>query len=134
MRNLFVCAAVLAVGACAAEPAPLGPPIALSNTPSLSSAAILDVVGGNTGTGTMSGSNITYAMYISPDGTALASLPTGIDTGHWQVTSDGQWCMNWKLFRDGQEYCQRVYPHGDGYKFVNGNSEELLTFAPGKLF
>jgi hypothetical protein len=134
MKKLFVCAALLALGACVEKPAALGPPIATSDAPGLSSAAILDVVNGNTGVGTMSGSNITYAMYIAPDGTAQTQLPTGIDTGNWRLTSDGQWCVNWKLFRNGEEYCQRVYRHGEGYKFVNGNSEELLTFAPGKRF
>ncbi len=134
MRNLFVCAALLALGACAGQPAPLGPPVAMSTEPGLSAAAIRGVVNGNTGVGTMSGSTVTYAMYVAPNGTAQAQLPTGIDTGNWRLTDDGQWCASWKLFRNGEEYCQRVYPHGEGYKFVNGNSEELLTFMPGKRF
>jgi len=134
MKTLFVCAAALALGACAAEPAPLGPSIATSDAPGLSSAAILDVISGNTGVGTMSGSTVTYAMYVAPDGTAQARLPTGTDTGNWRLTSDGQWCVNWKLFRNGEEYCQRVYKDGKGYKFVNASSEELLVFAPGKRF
>ncbi len=47
------------------------------------------------------------------------------------LTDDGQWCAKWLLFRGGAEYCQRVYLQGDVYKFVNSNSEELLTFKPG---
>jgi hypothetical protein len=70
-------------------------------------------------------------MYLASDGTALAQLPTGVDEGTWRLTDDGQWCAKWKLFRAGTEYCQRVYPQGEGYKFVNSSSVELLSFKPG---
>jgi hypothetical protein len=132
MKNLFAGGAVLALAACAVQPAPLGPPIVMSAAPGLTSAAIRDAIVGQTGVGTMSGSNIVYSMYVAPDGTALAKLPTGVDPGNWRLTEDGQWCVAWKLFRGGEEYCQRVYHEGAGYKFVNSNSQELLTFAPGK--
>jgi hypothetical protein len=130
MKKIIGCIAVLGLAACA-HPAPLGPPIVASSGPSLSAAAVRDVIAGNTGTGTMSGSHITYSMYLAPDGTALAQLPTGIDQGTWHLTDDGQWCAKWQLFRGGNEYCQRVYQQGDTYKFVNSNSEELLSFKPG---
>jgi hypothetical protein len=130
MKKIFGCIAVIGLAACA-QPAALGPPVVASSGPSLSANAIRDVVSGNTGTGTMSGSHITYSMYLQADGAALAQLPTGIDHGTWRLTDDGQWCAKWKLFRGGNEYCQRVYPQGEGYKFVNSNSEELLSFRPG---
>jgi hypothetical protein len=132
MKKLLGCIAVLGLAACAVKPAPLGPPIVTSSAPGLTSAAIRDAIAGNTSVGTMSGSNITYSMYVAPDGTAQAKLPTGIDPGTWRLTEDGQWCAKWRLFRGGDEYCQRVYREGDGYKFVNSNSEELLRFTPGK--
>jgi len=132
VKNLLLgCIAVLGLAACA-HPAPLGPPIVASSEPGLSAAAVRQAVAGNTGTGTMSGSHITYSMYLAPDGAAEAKLPTGIDRGSWRLTEDGQWCAKWQLFRGGTEYCQRVYQDGDVYKFVNSNSEELLSFAPGK--
>jgi hypothetical protein len=130
MKNLIGCIAVLGLAACA-HPAALGPPIVASTGPSLSAAQIRTAVAGNTGTGTMSGSHITYSMYLAADGKALAQLPTGVDQGTWMLTDDGQWCAKWQLFRGGAEYCQRVYLQGDVYKFVNSNSEELLTFKPG---
>jgi len=123
--------AVIGLAACA-HPAALGPQIVASPGPGLSAAAIRAAVAGNTGTGTMSGSHITYSMYLAPDGSAQALLPTGIDKGDWRLTEDGQWCAKWLLFRGGTEYCQRVYLEGDVYKFVNNNSEELLRFTPGK--
>jgi hypothetical protein len=131
MKKLLGCIAVLGLAACA-QPAPLGPPIVTSYGPGLSAAAVREAVAGNTGTGTMSGSHITYSMYLGADGTAEATLPTGIDKGSWCLTDDGQWCAKWQLFRGGSEYCQRVYLEGDTYRFVNSNSEELLRFAPGK--
>jgi hypothetical protein len=130
MKKILGCIAVLGVAACA-QPAPLGPPVGMSSGPGLSSNAIRDVVSGNTATGTMSASHIVYSMYLAADGTALAQLPTGVDEGTWRLTEDGQWCAKWKLFRAGTEYCQRVYPQGEGYKFANSNSVELLTFKPG---
>jgi hypothetical protein len=131
MKKILGCIAVLGLAACA-QPTPLGPQIVTSSDPGLSAAQIRSVVAGNTGTGTMSGSHITYSMYLAADGTAQAALPTGIDKGNWRLTDDGQWCAKWQLFRGGAEYCQRVYLEGDVYKFVNSNSEELLRFAPGK--
>jgi len=131
MKKLLGCIAVLGLTACA-QPSPLGPPIVRSYGPGLSMVAIRDVVAGNTGTGTMSGSHIIYSMYLATDGTAQAELPTGIDKGNWRLTDDGQWWAKWQLFRGGTEYCQRVYLDGDVYKFVNNDSEELLRFAPGK--
>jgi hypothetical protein len=130
MKKIFGCVAVLGLAACA-QPAPLGPPIVTSSGPALDAAAVRLAVAGNTGTGTMSGSHITYSMYLAPDGTALAQLPTGIDKGTWYLTDDGQWCAKWQLLRGGREYCQRVYHQGEGYKFINRSSEELLTFKPG---
>ncbi len=87
---------------------------------------------GNTGTGPMSGSHVMFTMYIAPDGTALADLPTGVEHGAWHLTADDQWCVKWENYRAGQEYCQHVYPTGASYKFVNATSEELMTFTPGK--
>jgi len=131
MKKILGGIAVLGLAACA-QPAPLGPQIVTSPGPGLSADQIRAAVAGNTGTGTMSGSHITYSMYLAADGTAQADLPTGIDKGSWRLTDDGQWCAKWKLFRGGAAYCQRVYREGDYYKFVNSSSVELLHFAPGK--
>jgi hypothetical protein len=132
MRKLLGCAGTLLLVAACAAPAPLGPPIVVPAGPGLSTAAVREAIAGNTGTGTMSGSSITYSMYVAPDGTAQAKLPTGIDQGTWRLTDDGQWCAKWHVFRGGQEYCQRVYKEGEFYNFVNSNSVEILRFVPGK--
>jgi hypothetical protein len=135
MRFLVAGVAALALAACVQEkPAPLGPPIVVPAGPGLTPAAIREAVVGNIGTGVMSGSQITYSIYVAPDGTTETRLPTGVDPGAWRLTDDGQFCAKGRLFRNGEEYCQRVYKDGDIYKFVNNNSVELLTFAPGKRF
>jgi hypothetical protein len=132
MKQLFACVPALALAACVVQPAPLGPPIVSSAGPGLTTPAIRDAMVGSTGTGTMSGSNIEYSMYVAPDGTAQSRLPTGIDEGNWRLTDDGQWCVRWQRFRGGEEYCQRVYKEGNVYKFINSNSVELLSFSAGK--
>lgn len=135
-RSVLACVAVGALAACTAAeqpPAPLGPAVENDQTqPALSADQIKSLVVGNTGTGPISGSHITFKMYVAPDGTALADLPTGVENGAWRLTADGQWCVKWDHYRAAQEYCQRVYPDGGKYKFVDGTSEEIFTFEPGK--
>ncbi len=136
IKSIFACAALGALTACAAAeqpPAPLGPPVLDDKTqPALSADQIKSLVVGNTATGPMSGSHVNFKMYVAPDGTALADLPMGVEHGTWRLAADGQWCMKWEYYRAGREYCQRVYPSGDKYKFVDSTSEELFTFEPGK--
>ena len=135
-RSVLACAALGALAACAqAEqpPAPLGPPVVNDQTqPALTADQVKSLVVGNTATGPMSGSHINFKMYVAADGTALADLPMGVEHGIWHVTADGQWCMKWENYRAAQEYCQRVYPDGDKYKFVDRTSEEIFTFEPGR--
>jgi len=133
MKPYLLCAAVLALGACATQPAPLGPSIPDEPAgPAMSATDVQALVVGNTGTGTMSGSNATFAMYVLPGGKAELRRPTGIEAGNWQITPDGKFCAKWELFRGGEEYCQRVYRNGPVYKFHNLNSVELLTFEAGR--
>ena len=40
--------------------------------------------------------------------------------------------MKWTNFHDAEEYCQRVYPEGTGYKFVDRSMTSTLTFGPGR--
>ncbi|KZD08565.1 hypothetical protein [Oceanibaculum pacificum] len=134
MKKFILCASLLAVGACAGQPEPLGPPVNLPPGPPLTAAEVQSLVVGNTGTGQMSGSRATYTMYVAPGGAAELKRPTGVEKGKWQIMPDGQMCMTWELFRDGDQYCQNVYKEGVVYQFRNNNSVELLTFAPGKQF
>jgi hypothetical protein len=134
MKLFLACAAVGTLAACAEpQPAPLGPPVTNNQAaPALDSAAIRGIIVGNTGSGPMSGSHVLYTIYVGADGNALIDLPTGVEHGAWRLTDDGQWCVRWQNYRAGQEYCQRVYQDGARYKFVNRDSEELMTFTPGK--
>ena len=113
-------------------PAPLTPDIVVPAEPGLSPAEISREIVGNTGMGQMSGTQAVYSMYLAPDGTALAKLPTGMDTGRWRIADDGTWCVRWEKFRGGQEYCQRIYKRGDVYRFVNSGLMEDLRLIPGK--
>lgn len=134
MKIVLAGAALIALAACTQDkPAPLGPPVVSEVTaPPMDANAVRTLVVGNTGTGPMSGSHVMFTMYISPDGSALADLPTGIEHGAWRLTADGEFCTKWENYRAGQEYCQRVYAKGASYKFADTTSDELLTFTPGK--
>jgi len=123
--------AACAVAGCAQQPAPLGPSVINDQTqPALTGDQIKSLVAGNTATGPISGSHIIFKMYVAADGTALADRPTGTERGVWHVADD-QWCVQWQNYRAGQEYCQRVYPNGENYKFVSATTEELFIFKPG---
>jgi hypothetical protein len=129
---LLAGAAMLALAACAEKPASLGPDVVVPAQAGLGAAQIQQLVVGNTGSGPMSGSQVRYVMYVSPDGKAELRLPTGIEAGSWRILSDGQFCAKWANFHDGEEYCQRVYPEGSTYKFVDRTSIMFLTFVPGR--
>ena len=129
---LLAGAALLALAACADKPASLGPNIVVPSQPGLGAAQVQQLVVGNTGSGPMSGSYVSYVMYVAPDGTAQLRLPTGIESGKWRIMSDGQFCAQWANFHDAEELCQRVYPEGSQYKFVDRSTTMLLTFVPGR--
>ncbi len=131
MKRLVGGCLLVALAACD-PPAPLGPAIVVPAEPGLSPAEISKEIVGNTGTGPMSGTAAIYSIYIAPDGTALAKLPTGIDQGRWRISDDGAWCVRWERFRGGQEYCQRIYKRGEFYRFVNQTLLEDLRLTPGK--
>ena len=121
------------LAACASEPpAPLGPAVVVPSGPGLSASEIRNQLVGNTGTGPMSGSLANFSVYLAPDGSAIAKLPSGVDQGRWRVSQDDQLCMVWERYRNGQEFCQRVYRDGDVYRLVNNNSVEVLRFQAGK--
>ena len=130
MKKLIFCGAVLALTACGA-PAPLGPRVVSAPGPSLSSSEIRNAVVGKTGSGSITGSTITFAMYIAPDGTALSRLPAGPDRGQWRLTDDGQLCLRWQTYRAGEEYCHRAYREGALLRLQGENSAELLSFQNG---
>ena len=130
MRALLYSGMVLALAACTA-PAPLGPPASPALGPALTSAEIRDAVVGQTGTGSITGSTITFAMYLAPDGAALARRPTGIERGQWRLTNDGELCLRWQTYRQGEEYCQNAYREGRMLRFQDTKSAQLLAFEPG---
>lgn len=134
MKYLLGFAAVLALAACNPRPEPLGPVIQAPTSPALSAAQVRDSLVGKTGTGPISGSRIEYSMYLAPDGTAQAKMPTGIDRGNWRIMDDGQLCLKWALYRGGNEYCQLVYQEGGVHKLYNNKAIEVLAFNPGKTF
>jgi hypothetical protein len=138
MKKTLSGLALLLLAACGgttappAQPAPLGPPIAVPTGPGLSADQIRQQLVGNTGTGPISGSIAMMTVYLGPDGNALAKLPTGLEQGRWRITTDNMLCTTWTNYRQGQEYCQRVYRDGEVYQLVNNNSIELFRFVAGK--
>jgi hypothetical protein len=135
MRILVGAVALLSLAACSTPPAPLGPRVdePIVGTP-MSSAEIRESLVGKTGTGPISGSRITYSMYLAADGTAQARHPGFVDSGRWWLTADNQLCTQWQIYRGGREQCSAVYKEGTSYRLANRQAVELLAFAPGKTF
>jgi hypothetical protein len=131
IKGLCILATLGALAACE-QPAALGPSVEnITTGPALSADQVRGLIVGNTATGPISGSHITFKMYVAADGSATANLPTGLEHGQWTLSGNGDICFKWTVYRSGEQYCQRVYPAGSSYKFVNANSEELFTFVPG---
>ena len=133
--TIKVICAVATLGALAAcaQPAPLGPTVVDNRAQTaLTTEEVRGLIVGNTATGPVSGSHITFKMYVDPDGTAMADLPTGLDHGRWWLTKDAQLCFKWTVYRGGREYCERVYRDGSEYKFVSPTTEGIFTFAQGR--
>lgn len=132
MRTVIFCGAVLALAACSTTPPePLGPKVATAVVQPLTAAEIRSVAVGSTGTGTITGSTSTFAVYLAPDGTAQARRPTGLESGRWRLTDDGQLCMQWQNYRAGEEYCQRAYREGTMLRLQDTKSADILAFTPG---
>lgn len=129
---LLAGAALLALAACAQKPPSLGPDVVVPAQAGLGAAQIQQLVVGNTGSGPLSGSQVRYIIYVNADGNAELRLPTGIEPGKWRILSDGKFCTKWANFHDGEEYCQRVYPEGTAYKFLDRSMTSTLTFVPGR--
>ena len=131
IKSLIAAGSLAALAGCA-QPAPLGPTIVdnQAQTP-LTAAQVRDLVVGHTASGEVSGSTIVFKMYVEPDGTAMANLPSGMDHGRWWLTKDDQLCFHWHVYRGGRDYCERAYRVGDKYKFVSPTTEGIFTFAEG---
>ena len=131
MRILTVLAASLLLVACA-KPAPLGPqPLGTTLGPQLDAQQIRGEIVGNTGTGTRTGTNTKWSLYVAPDGTLAMTSAQPNDTGTYKITDDGHFCMTFKVAFDAQEVCQTVHKAGTALQFVSPRSVAELTFVPG---
>ena len=113
-----------------AGPAPLGPqPTQMPAGPSLTAEEIRSTMVGKTWAGARTGTHLTdWKMYVAPDGTAVQS---GGETGRWNISQDGQFCMQWPFDEHGQLICQTVYREGIGVVLQSPTSEEMLTMEEG---
>ncbi len=130
MRIVAVIVAGLALAACS-KPAPLGPQPTQRLGDRLTAAQIEDEIVGNTGTGTRTSTSATYSMYVAPDGTLIEKLPTRTETGHWRITNDGHFCMQWPTDFNGHEICQTVHQAGITIQLASPESLEELVFQAG---
>jgi hypothetical protein len=130
MRIVAAIVAGVALAGCS-PPAPLGPQPTQALGVQLMAPQIRNEIVGNTGTGTRTSTNTTYSMYVAPDGTAIAKLPTRTETGRWRITDDGLFCMQWPIDFNGQEVCQTVHKAGITVQLASRESLEELVFQAG---
>jgi hypothetical protein len=110
-------------------PAPLGPqPSAPATGTLLTPDDVRSTLVGNTGVGERTATTLTdWKMYVAPDGTLVQTD----QTGHWNITDNGQFCMQWPFDFEGHMTCQNVYRDGDRLELRSATSVEKLAILPG---
>lgn len=130
MRTILLVAVAVALVGCE-KPAPLGPQPTQRLGETLNATQIRQEIVGNTGTGTRTGTNSVYSMYVEPDGTLVEKLPTRTERGRWRITDDGHFCMHWPVDMGGREVCQTVHKAGVTVQLASPESLEELVFQAG---
>lgn len=131
MKKSLGLLAGLALAACTGAPAPLGPQPTDPLGARLSAPELQTMVVGNTGSGPRTGTLSTWSIYVSPDGRLMGKSPTLTDTGTWQITPDGQFCMTWKVDFDGAPVCATAHRTGNAVQLAAPNARATMTFTPG---
>jgi hypothetical protein len=109
--SLALASALLLLAAC--QPAPLGPQPSegTSGPPPLNDQQIRDTLVGNTIVGARTGTLLSdWSMHVAPDGTLTDSDG---DTGHWNISANGQFCAQWQTAGHGQSRCYAVFRDSD---------------------
>ncbi len=58
-----------------------------------------------------------FLEYWAPDGKAFGRTSTGhTDEGTWEITDDGQFCFQFKIFNGGKKICYINFKRGDVYE------------------
>ncbi len=101
------------------------------------SAEIRSTFAGNTLVGEFVGSEDTYILYFSADGTlrGMSISPSGSvqrDDGQWKASEDDMFCDQWKKWQAGSD-CDRIYLRGDEAVLVNtdGTKSSFGTLERG---
>ena len=89
----------------------------------------------NTQTG-VTNDGVNFTVYFAEDGTmrGTSRWDGGADTdiGGW-TADDGQYCRQWKKWRNGGEGCYLVYATGDSFELVpvSGNAQPVTMAKAG---
>jgi hypothetical protein len=100
--------------------------------PQLGADQVRSEIVGNTGSGTRTGTQTLWQMYVDPNGslTVAGAQPTA--TGSWHIADDGQFCAKAPGLWDGQDLCQTVHKTGNTIQFHAPKFLAEMVFVPGK--
>jgi len=79
--------------------------------------------------------NIEFTLYYAADGRLLGAVKgalDGRDRGVWRVADDGQVCLRWSEWEEGDEKCRELWLEKDEYKLFDPKSGRAISVAQGK--
>jgi hypothetical protein len=73
-----------------------------------------------------------FVTYLSPDGTIKLRRYGQSDTGRYRIEPDGELCIQYQAYRQGQDICQSVWKGTDRYYSTQSNGQPGVTITTVK--
>ena len=80
-----------------------------------------------------SGNGEPFVTYLSPDGTIKLRRDGQSDTGSYRIEPDGELCVQYQAYRQGQDVCQSMWKGTDRYYSTLSNGQPGVTITTVKL-
>ena len=73
-----------------------------------------------------------FVTYLSPDGTIKLRRNGQSDTGRYRIEPDGELCIQYQAYSQGQDVCQSVWKGTDRYYSSLSNGQPGVTITTVK--
>lgn len=96
----------------------------------LDAAATQAAFSGHTMAGNIPQYSIDFVVYYAPSGIAVGKTTGSLqdrDRGQWRVAKDGQLCVRWGHWDEGEETCRAYWQDGDRYKVFHEHGRMLSS-------
>jgi len=81
-----------------------------------------------------SGNDKSFVAYLSPDGTVKFRREGELDTGRYHIQPDGEMCVQYPAYQQGQDVCQSMWKGSDRYYSTLSDGRPgviITTVKPG---